>query len=234
MTARPTTPRTRCSRCGSRSPGDIPDGAAVRRALPLPAERVGRDVQPDHPLDDRHATDHGLALEGDPAVHLDADEVQVRAARVDPRLAPATVRRVPDRQAPSQQRAVRIGAVEGLLDDTAVEDPPDRVGPVPATRPRHGPLPDPEVEGLRPERVDAHPAHFASLISSRWPSGSRKKPRSSTRTRPAARGRPRPARPGSRGPRGSRHADRHRMADAIGVARLREADRRLVRRGSRR
>ena len=95
-------------------PGDVPDGAAVRRALPLPAERIWRDVQPDHPLEDRDPADGRLALERDASVDLDADEVEIRPARVDPGLPPLAVRRVQDRQAPTEQRAVRIRSVERL------------------------------------------------------------------------------------------------------------------------
>src|SRR5512134_2925879 len=94
-------------------PGDVPRGARIARALPLPAEGVRGHVQPDHPLEDRAAVDDGRALEADPPVDLDAHEVQVRTVRVDPGLPPAPVDDFADRQAAALQGTFGIGPVEG-------------------------------------------------------------------------------------------------------------------------
>ena len=120
--------------------------------LPLPAERVGRDVQPHHPVVDDAVVDGLRAHERDAAIDLDAVEVQVGARRVDPGLTPSAVGRVTDGQAAADQPAVGVTAVERFLDDAVIEDPPDRIRPLAAARPGDVPCPDPEIEGTVSQR----------------------------------------------------------------------------------
>src|SRR4029453_6710840 len=128
------------------------------------------DVAEDHPLLGRGALLGRVPAEREAAVDDVADELEVAALIVDPRLAPKLPIRVEDRQAQPLQAAVRPAAGELLVDDPVAEDPGQPVRPPPDLSPARVPLADPEVELGPVERPGrARRGVTRHITSSRWP-----------------------------------------------------------------
>src|SRR6516225_9333406 len=69
-------------------PVDLPRLATVARGFPAPIHFFGRDVLPDHALQNLCAITDGFALEDHVAILEITDEIKIAAFVVDPRLFP--------------------------------------------------------------------------------------------------------------------------------------------------
>ena len=110
-------------------PVDLPGFATVARGFPAPIYFVGRDVLPDHALQNLCAITDGFALEDHVAILEVTDEIKIASFVVDPRLFPMAGICVEDGDA-CAANVHRFATREILLHDAAVHDAPDAVGAV--------------------------------------------------------------------------------------------------------
>jgi len=110
-------------------PIDLPGLAAVVRGFPTPIHFVGRDVFPDHALQNLCAITDGFATEDHLAILELADEIKVATFVVHPCLFPTAGICVEDGDA-GAAKVYRFATREILLHDAAVHDAPDAVGAV--------------------------------------------------------------------------------------------------------